>query len=379
MGRPKGSKNKKTIERELKLAAKKAAKKYPIIFLCLVLVVAAVVIAYFYLIKDNKNGPEYNVEDGIVYLSKAGFKDDELKVTFLELLDDKKEGKIGDSIYIEYGDVDILIDAGDKNEGSNTVVPFIENHCEDDILELVIITHADADHLGGMVGLSSSVGALEVPGITYQYLIDFDYVGTTKLYSDYVEIRNNLVEKGTKYYGISSILHPTTEEVGSQFYLGVDAKLDFLDYQTYANNEIDDDNDRSVSCLITHMDKKFLLCGDAEKKEEAILTNLNIGHVDVFKANHHGSPTSNTEAFLDTITPNYIVISSSEENKYVLPKKVVVARLLKYTDKVYATFINGNTVFTSKNNQIDISFEKEDTLIQNSNWYKTNDPDNPVA
>ena len=32
MGRPKGSKNKKTIEKELKLAAKKAAKKYPILF-----------------------------------------------------------------------------------------------------------------------------------------------------------------------------------------------------------------------------------------------------------------------------------------------------------------------------------------------------------
>ena len=58
---------------------------------------------------------------------------------------------------------------------------------------------------------------------------------------------------------------------------------------------------------------------------------------------------------------------------------LVLQILLKYTDKVYATFINGNTVFTSKNNQIDISFEKEDTLIQNSNWYKTNDPDNPVA
>ena len=91
MGRPKGSKNKKTIERELKLAAKKAAKKYPIIFLCLVLVVAAVVIAYLYLTKENTNGPEYGTEDGIVYLSKAGFKADELKVTFLELLDDKKE------------------------------------------------------------------------------------------------------------------------------------------------------------------------------------------------------------------------------------------------------------------------------------------------
>ena len=379
MGRPKGSKNKKTIEREMKLAAKQAAKKYPIIFLCLLLVVAAIVIAYLYLSKDTTKEPEYTTEDGIVYLSKSGFKADELKVTFLELLDQNKEGKIGDSIYIEYGDVDILIDAGDKNEGSNTVVPFIQQHCEDKVLELVIITHADADHLGGMVGLSSSVGALEVPDITYQYLVDFDYTGTTKLYSDYVEIRNELVQKGTKYYGICSILNPTTEDIGSEFYLGVDATLNILDYQTYANDEIDDDNDRSVSCLITHMDKKFLLTGDAEKKQEAILTQLNIGHVDVFKANHHGSPTSNTEAFLNTITPDYIVICSSEENKHVLPKKVVVARLLKYTDKVYATFINGNIVFTSKNNQITTSFEKVDTLIQNSNWYLTNDPNNPVA
>ena len=377
MGRPKGSKNKKTIEREMKIAAKKVAKKYPLLVLCLLLIIAAIIIGYLYL--KYKNTPEYIVEDGIIYLSPEETKHEELKVTFLELLNQDNEGKIGDSIYIEYGNVDILVDAGDKNEGSNTVVPFIKEHCEDKILELVIITHADADHLGGMVGLSSSVGALEVPGITYQYLVDFDYEGDTKLYDDYVEIRTKLQNNGTKYFGISSIFDESNEETTSKFYLGVDASLDFLDYKTYGSNDIDDDNDRSVSCLITHMDKKFLLCGDAEKKEEAILTELNIGHVDVFKASHHGSPTSNTEKFLDTVTPDYIVICSSEENKYVLPKKVIVDRLLKYTDKVYATFINGNIVFTSKNNQITTTFGKVDTLIQNSNWYLTNDPKNPTV
>lgn len=59
-----------------------------------------------------------------------------------------------------------------KASGSNTVVPFIEEHVSDNILELVIVTHADSDHLGGMVGLSNSYGALEVPGITYQYIVD---------------------------------------------------------------------------------------------------------------------------------------------------------------------------------------------------------------
>ena len=79
----------------------------------------------------------------------------------------------------------------------------------------------------------------------------------------------------------------------------------------------------------------------------------------------------NKEAFLNTITPDYIVISSSEDNSYKIPKIEIVERLLKYTDKVYATFINGNIVFTSKNNQIDISFEKTNVLIKDSNWYQT--------
>lgn len=55
---------------------------------------------------------------------------------------------------------------------------------------MVIVTHADSDHLGGMVGLSNSYGALEVPGITYQYIVDFGYEGQTQLYKDYLEVRN---------------------------------------------------------------------------------------------------------------------------------------------------------------------------------------------
>ena len=377
MGRPKGSKNKKTIEREMREQAKKAFKKAPLFVILVVLVIVCILGYLYFKDKQKTKEPNFVIGDDYIYLSEKDKIFDEMKVTFIELLDDNKKGKIGDSVFIEYGDVDILIDAGDKNEGSNTVVPFIEAHCEDDILELVIVTHADADHLGGMVGLSSSVGALEVPGITYMYLVDFGYVGDTKLYNDYVELRQSLIDNGTKYYDIADIF--TNENNPSNFYLGKDATLSLLDYQTYANDEIDDDNDRSVSCLLVHQEHKFLLCGDAEKKEEVVLANLNIGHVDVFKSNHHGSSTSNSDALLSNITPNYVVICSSESNSYNLPEKVIINRLLNYTEKVFATFINGNVVFTSKNNELSVSCSKSsnDLYIQNSEWYNTDDPENP--
>ena len=242
---------------------------------------------------------------------------------------------------------------------------------------MVIVTHADSDHLGGMVGLSNSYGALEVPGITYQYIVDFGYEGQTQLYKDYLEVRNKKIKEGTKYFSIGSIFDSDHLEAITRFYLGVDTYLDLLDYKTYEISEITDDNDRSVSCLLSHNDKKVLLCGDAEKKEEAYLTSLNIGHVDVFKANHHGSPTSNTNAFLDNITPNYVIICSSEENKYNLPKKTIIERFNNYTENVFATFISGNIMITLKDNDVIVSAEKSLVFVQKSDWYLTDDPDNP--
>ena len=253
-------------------------------------------------------------------------------------------------------------------------------HVEDKKLEMIITTHADSDHLGGMVGLSGKdmYGALEAPGIEYQYIVDFGYEADSKVYKDYVELRNARVQEGATYLSIKEIFNEENLEAAAHFYLGEDMFLDFLDYKTYGMTDIDDDNDRSVSCLLTHGEKKILLCGDSEKKEESYLTKLNIGKVDVFKANHHGSPTSNTKNLLDQIRPEYVVICSSEENKYNLPKKTIISRLIEYTQNVYATFISGNIEVISKNNNITITSVKALIPVQNSTWYLTDDPNNPI-
>lgn len=384
MGRPKGSKNKKTIQKE----RVKTIKKLPtwIIIILVIAIIAFGVWYYFnvYVDKPNIDNPQdeikNNVKDGTIYLGKEGTTSPELKVTFLDLYGNSNNQQIGDSIFIEYGDIDILIDAGEKASGSCTVVPFLLEHVEDKKLEMIITTHADSDHLGGMVGLSGKdmYGALEAPGIEYQYIVDFGYEADSKVYKDYVELRNARVQEGATYLSIKEIFKEENLEAAAHFYLGEDMFLDFLDYKTYGMADIDDDNDRSVSCLLTHGEKKILLCGDSEKKEESYLTKLNIGKVDVFKANHHGSPTSNTKNLLDQIRPEYVVICSSEENKYNLPKKTIISRLIEYTQNVYATFISGNIEVISKNNNITITSVKALIPVQNSTWYLTDDPNNPI-
>lgn len=384
MGRPKGSKNKKTIQKE----RVKTIKKLPtwLIIILVIAIIAFGVWYYFnvYVDKPNIDNPQdetkNNVKDGTIYLGKEGTTSPELKVTFLDLYGNSNNQQIGDSIFIEYGNIDILIDAGEKASGSCTVVPFLLEHVEDKKLEMIITTHADSDHLGGMVGLSGKdmYGALEAPGIEYQYIVDFGYEADSKVYKDYVELRNARVQEGATYLSIKEIFNEENLEAAAHFYLGEDMFLDFLDYKTYGMVDIDDDNDRSVSCLLTHDEKKILLCGDSEKKEESYLTKLNIGKVDVFKANHHGSPTSNTKNLLDQIRPEYVVICSSEENKYNLPKKTIISRLIEYTQNVYATFISGNIEVISKNNNITITSVKALIPVQNSTWYLTDDPNNPI-
>ena len=384
MGRPKGSKNKKTIQKE----RVKTIKKLPtwLIIILVIAIIAFGVWYYFnvYVDKPNIDNPQdeikNNVKDGTIYLGKEGTTSPELKVTFLDLYGNSNNQQIGDSIFIEYGDIDILIDAGEKASGSCTVVPFLLEHVEDKKLEMIITTHVNSGPLFIMVGLSGKdmYGALEAPGIEYQYIVDFGYEADSKVYKDYVELRNARVQEGATYLSIKEIFNEENLEAAAHFYLGEDMFLDFLDYKTYGMADIDDDNDRSVSCLLTHGEKKILLCGDSEKKEESYLTKLNIGKVDVFKANHHGSPTSNTKNLLDQIRPEYVVICSSEENKYNLPKKTIISRLIEYTQNVYATFISGNIEVISKNNNITITSVKALIPVQNSTWYLTDDPNNPI-
>ena len=68
----------------------------------------------------------------------------------------------GDCTLIKTGDQEILIDAGSRKGSAETIVPYIEQFCEDGVLEYVVATHAHQDHIAGFVGTEKAKGVFEV-------------------------------------------------------------------------------------------------------------------------------------------------------------------------------------------------------------------------
>ena len=91
-----------------------------------------------------------------------------------------------------------------------------------------------------------------------------------------------------------------------------DNKLYFL--QT---KDFNDENDNSNVIYMELNSYKFLFMGDASvTTEKEILKDYDLPKIDVLKVGHHGSKTSSSEEFIDTIDPKYSIISVCKDNKF---------------------------------------------------------------
>jgi hypothetical protein len=108
-----------------------------------------------------------------------------------------------------------------------------------------------------------------------------------------------------------------------------------------------------------YKDSSFLLTGDAEKKveDEILAKNYDID-VDVFKAGHHGSTTSNSNKFLNKVTPEYTIISVGTENEYGHPHDEILATLQQRGSKVFRTDLNGTIKVTTDGKNIKVEAER---------------------
>ena len=96
-----------------------------------------------------------------------------------------------------------------------------------------------------------------------------------------------------------------------------------------------------------------MFMGDASiTTEKEILNKYNLTDIDVLKAGHHGSKTSSSKKFIDTINPKYSIISVGKNNRYGHPNKEVLDNL-KDT-KIYRTDKDGSIMFKIKNNKLKI-------------------------
>lgn len=257
--------------------------------------------------------------------------DDKLSVHFIDV------GQ-GDSAFIEADGVTMLIDSGEESETDKVIHYLKEMGVKK--LNYVIGTHPHSDHMGGLYKIIDefSIGEVIIPPLPD------DAIPTYRFFDRFLD---SCDDKG---------LSITESEAGRSIFLG-DVKAEIV---APAGTGYEDLNDYSVCLYITHGENTFLLTGDAEALSETEMTESGrLGHADVYKAGHHGSGSSSTQALLDAVTPDYAVISCGTENPYGHPHDSTIQRLSAFTDKIFRTDLCGTIVFESDGKALTVRTERD--------------------
>jgi len=102
------------------------------------------------------------------------------------------------------------------------------------------------------------------------------------------------------------------------------------------------DNNRSVVLYAKIGPLSWLFTGDLEKEgEQQLLASFPHLHADVLKVGHHGSETSTSEPFLQTVAPKLAIISVGKNNRYHHPHQLVLERLKAHHIPVLRTDEHG--------------------------------------
>lgn len=243
------------------------------------------------------------------------------KNTYIYFLDVKQ----GDSTLIYNRKETILIDTGgveNYNISNNTII-FMKSLGISKI-DLLLITHGDYDHMGEAINL---VENFKVEKVIFNC-------------SEFNELELELIKvldkKKIPYYSCIKELNID------------DNKLYFLNSKDYGN-----ENDNS-SVIYTKLNNyKFLFMGDAGiEKEKDIIEKYNLIDIDFLKVGHHGSNTSSSKYFIDSINPKYSIISVGENNRYGHPNKEVLNNL--ENSKIYRTDENGSIMFKINKDELKI-------------------------
>ena len=251
-----------------------------------------------------------------VYSSLAHGVSGKLRVSFLDI------GQ-GDSVLIQgpTGTV-VLIDGG---PGASVLRRLSEELPSfDQIVDAVVETHPDKDHIGGLSDVFDryEVSYFFEPGIPND-------TSATK----------SLLEAVEREPGVTHII----ARRGMRLILGGGAYADVL----FPDRDVSgvETNTGSVVLRVVYGATSFMLTGDSPSNVEEWLVLLDGSTLqsDVLKAGHHGSRTSSSAEFLAAVNPGIVVISAGKGNSYGHPHEDVLNRI-KIEDAAVAETLGGGTV-----------------------------------
>lgn len=213
----------------------------------------------------------------------------------------------GDAIFVRAPNgATMLVDAGNASEyvdhGRRTVAPFLwANH--ETHLHGLMVTHPDADHIGGAVYIVENipVGTVILGAHPFPGTLEDDLLAACE-------------KRGVEVKRVAR---------GDQFSLG-DALVEVMHPPREVTEGLSE-NDLSVVARVSWSGFSALLTGDVEQDSEASLQGMNI-RARVLKVPHHGSGTSSSLAFLEAVQPELAVVSVAPRGRFSVLRGEVVQR-----------------------------------------------------
>lgn len=252
----------------------------------------------------------------------------------------------GDAILVQNKFSQVLIDAGPNEE----VISCLDRHLPfwDRTLDLVVATHMDSDHIGGM------------PVVLKKYFIHQLLVSSLSGESDAIlEFKKALLEE--KKFGINMYLlgfaidYHLEEKIKAKFFVpGRDEAEQIFNLtlitETMLSDSInrkeiekDDKNNLSIATFFNIDGISILLMGDLPAEIElAAVDKAMIRKTNILKASHHGAKTSTSMELLTKIRPETVVISVGENNQYSHPSIEVMKNLEELGINVFRTDTHGD-------------------------------------
>jgi competence protein ComEC len=220
----------------------------------------------------------------------------------------------------------MVVDAGRSQQRiERTLLPYLRDNGVTTI-DYLVLSHPDQDHVGGMPKILE-----EIPvGIWVDPVIET----TNQTYGRSLEL---VLEKG---------ITPMRARRGETLDLGPSVSAEILwpvDPLLMSGSQVNS-NENSVVIQITYGNIRFLITGDLESRGETALIALETNEdlrSDVLVVGHHGSRTSSTAEFLDTVSPNVALIPVGLDNQYGHPHDEVVQRLRFRAIQIYRTDLDG--------------------------------------
>jgi competence protein ComEC len=246
---------------------------------------------------------------GIIYTRQ----NNRLKVIFFNI------GQ-GDAIMILKGQNQILIDGGASGqremEKLGSYIPFWDRK-----IELIIATHPDQDHIGGLIDVMKNY---EIGKI-----IDNGAKNDSEVYEKYLEtINRKNIERLIGKKGMNVKIEKANLEI---IYPGDDLE-----------NDSKNTNADSLVAKLIYGENSFLFTGDFPIEKEANIFNSGVDlSTKVLKVSHHGSKNATSEEFLNKVNPEEAIISVGK-NSYGHPAAELLDRLKNKSINILRTDEKGD-------------------------------------